>query len=282
MASEGAFQAFRNQYLEGPTRASYWMAGGPLHRQVATLAGWNARLGQSYLGRSLQMSVAETAGFTYSRAFGIQAASEGFLGLQTSLGSLSELAAKRGGEAYAESMMGSLKSLQAGRPYMALGKSIGATMRHAGIKGSASFVAGTAFRGLTGPAATLYFAYHGGIFTSGYKKGGILGGAASIGETVLLQTAFRAVGGAIFNPFTLTVVAGAAAGYGIYQFGEAAKEHVKSLNRLEFGGGQIMDAIGSAGAATMRQRSVMALQDTHLNGRMAMGNEALLMHTSFR
>lgn len=69
----------------------------------------------------------------------------------------------------------------------------------------------------------------------------------------------------------------------IYSWGEASREHVKKLRQVEMGGqDQVMDAINSAGAATMRQRAASALNNTHLNGRMALGNEGFLMHRSFR
>lgn len=266
--------------VAGPgTRVGGWLHGGAMAPQLARLSAMNARLGSSYLGRSLQMGAGEALGQFYGgRAFGIAGTwNEGFLGMR---GTLTNIRAGMGPVA---------KPGMVYRTGRAMGESIPTAswnaMKHSavgmGAKNVAKFTAATAWKSM-GLLGTGFVAYKGGFFAEGYERGGIVGGAAGIAESILFQAGLRAAGGAIFNPFTLTLAAGAAAGYGVYRFGEAAKEHVQSLNRLEFGGGQIMDAIGSAGAATMRQRSVMALQDTHLNGRMAMGNEALLMHTSFR
>lgn len=118
----------------------------------------------------------------------------------------------------------------------------------------------------------------------GYQQSGVLGAAKGIGESVAWNWGIRAAAGALGAGAATIGVAtvGIAAAYGTYALGEAARKHAKSLNQLEFGTSQIMDALGSAGAATSRQRSVMALQNTHLSGRMAMGNEAVLMHTSFK
>lgn len=267
--------------VAGPgTRIGGWMHGGAAAPQLARLSAMNARLGQSYLGRSLQVGAGEALGKFYGgRAFGTSGIwDEGFLGMR---GTMSNI---RAGMTTPIAKPGMV--YRTGR---AMGESIPTAswnaMKHSavgmGAKNTAKFAGATAWKSM-GLLGTVAAGYYGGFFAKGYKEGGVLGAAGGVAESILFQAGIRAAGGALFNPFTLTVAAGAAAGYGVYQFGEAAKRHVQSLNRLEFGGGQIMDALGSAGAATMRQRSVMALQDTHLNGRMAMGNEALLMHTSFR
>jgi hypothetical protein len=63
-----------------------------------------------------------------------------------------------------------------------------------------------------------------------------------------------------------------------YALGEAGIAHRKRLRATEFATTGAVDALSSVGAATNRQRAVMALNNTHLNGRMAMGNEGFLMH----
>lgn len=243
----------------------------------ATGAGWNARLGQSYLGRSLQLGAAESFGVYFSgSAFGTSGVvNEGFLGIK---GTLSQMAADR--------PVTHRQRFDPSRVYKgsrAMGAGVGRsswnvarhTAKRTGARGVARFAGATAMKSL-GVAGTALFAYQ------GYKENGALGAAMGVGESILYTAAFRAIGGAVFNPATIVAAGGVLAGIGIYEAGEAAKNYVKGLGNLEFGGEHMMGALGSAGAATSRQRSMMALQNTHLNGRMALGNEALLSHTSFR
>jgi hypothetical protein len=113
----------------------------------------------------------------------------------------------------------------------------------------------------------------------GYQSGGI-GGAIDAGiESAKLAVAWE-VGAAVLGsaalPLTVAAAAVGGAGYGYYKFGEAAQKHGKKMRRLEMGG-NVTDPFGTS--ATMRQRSLQALNNTHVNGRMALGNEAALMHT---
>lgn len=222
----------------------------------AAWAGMSERMGQSAMGRALKIGAAESFGVWYEGSIfateGLK--SHGFLGIRggaRTLGQNWSAAAARGGMKGAMGRVG------------ALGK----------------FAGGTAFKALP-LLGTAYFAY------TGYQESGVAGAAMGIGESVLWSAAPRILGAAIGGTaagIATGVVAGVGAVYGgAYVLGTLAKAHAKKLRDVEFGGGQIVDAIGSAGAATMRQRSLSALQNTHLNGRMAMGNEALLMHTPFR
>ena len=245
------------------------------------------------------MGAAESAGFWYEGSMsGTKGTPYGFLGMR---GTLQEMRAS--GDPFARAWTGATKDgqsrvsavaktyqsqmskhfmpgsvystgMRAGMGRLGAGRAaMSNAMRATGASSAMKFAGKTAFRslGLVGTAALMY---------SGYQEGGILGAARGGAESVAFSFAMRA-GLGLIGPAAYAAIP-AAAGYGMYQFGEAAREHVKNLKQLEFGGSQIMDALGSAGAATSRQRSVMALQNTHLNGRMAMGNEALLMHTSFR
>lgn len=119
----------------------------------------------------------------------------------------------------------------------------------------------------------------------GYSQDGFKGMATSLAIDTAYSVAPRMIG-ALLGGAAGMVAGGAILAYGIgtggYALGQAAQNKGRSLRGLELGGGQIMDAIGSSGAATMRQRSLSALQNTHLNGRMAMGNEAILLHRRMR
>jgi len=123
-----------------------------------------------------------------------------------------------------------------------------------------------------GPAMMAY-----GV-VQGYKEGGVLGGAkaAALGtaEWAAFEVGMSALG---LSAAATPLMAAAAAGYGAYAFADAARDYGRGLKKLEMGG-PIVDQFGTV--ATTRQRSLQALQNTHINGRMALGNEALLMHTN--
>jgi hypothetical protein len=154
-----------------------------------------------------------------------------------------------------------------------------AQARRLGVKGSAK--AGASFAGKLGLRSLGLFAT--GYETyQGYKQGGILGAAKGLGTGVAYGIAAQLVMSAIGSTTLGVGIAAAGVAAGGYALGEAGRSHAKGLRNIEFGGGsQIMGAINSGGAATSRQRAALALQNTHINGRMAMGNEALLMHTQF-
>ena len=113
-----------------------------------------------------------------------------------------------------------------------------------------------------------------------YREGGIGAAAGQAAEGAAWGVAWELGGsvlGKIANPATAIAVAGAAVGYGAYQFGEAAQRHGKKMRKLEMGG-EVIDRFGTM--ASVRQRSLAALNNTHINGRMALGNEAAITHTS--
>ena len=124
----------------------------------------------------------------------------------------------------------------------------------------------------------------GGLFTAGYmlyetmqglRQGGI-GGALRAGGKVIKQNVIWDVGMHLASKAGVGALAvGGAAVYGYYQFASAGREYAEGLRNMEMGS-PIVDPFGTA--ATMRQRSLNALQNTHINGRMALGNEAILMH----
>jgi len=122
-----------------------------------------------------------------------------------------------------------------------------------------------------GPVMVGYSAY------KGYKEGGILKGAWEGGKEAAGWAAFSVAASLLPGAAAIAtpIAAAAAIGYGAYQFGEKAQAYRKGLRDVEMGGGFI-DPFGTG--ATMRQRSAMALQNSHINGRSALGAEGSLYH----
>lgn len=114
---------------------------------------------------------------------------------------------------------------------------------------------------------------------SGYQQGGVLGAAKEGIKEMALWGAFEAGAGILTNPITLGITGIFAAGYGYYKLGETSRKHRKRLRNLEMGA-DLVDRFGTM--TTMRQRSLAAIQRTHLNGRVSIGNEALLLSASLR
>jgi len=130
---------------------------------------------------------------------------------------------------------------------------------------------------IAGPAFTAFAIY------SGYKEGGVFGAAKGAASSALSWGAFEM--GAALSPgitragvmaakIALPVGIAAAAGYGYYKTGEEGIKHRKRLRGLEMGA-DLVDRFGTM--TTMRQRSLAAIQNSHTNGRMALGSEALLL-----
>ncbi len=223
----------------------------------AQWAGFNARLGSSYLGRSLQLGAMESVGFSlHGPAFGVRGVeSLGWMGL-------GKTPTPMGRNAW-QGMMGQSKM------YGQLGMK-------AGISDAGRFTFGRAFGGAMGLAMTAMWAYE------GYQEEGWWGAAKGTGKSILFSAGVRAVGGMLGMWAAPLTIIGTAAAI-TYAVGEKGREHHKKLRDVEFTGSpQLLGSVYSAGAATMRQRSLLALQNTHINGRMAMGNEAFMVHTPFR
>ena len=137
-------------------------------------------------------------------------------------------------------------------------------------KGGIGMAAGTAGKLAMGGISPAFAAAN---VVHGYKTGGVSGAAGAFAEEVAMFAAFELVGSA-------TVIGGglvAGAAYGAYQALGAAQEHHRGLRKLEMGG-TLRDPFGTI--STTRQRSLMALNNSHINGRMALGQEASLMHTN--
>lgn len=117
-----------------------------------------------------------------------------------------------------------------------------------------------------------------GIY-KGYQEGGIVGAAKGGATELAFWGAFEAGASVLTNPLTIAAAGGIAAGYGYYKFGQASREHRKRLRNVEMGS-DLVDRFGTM--TTMRQRSLSAIQNSHINGRLALGNEAAIMSTYLR
>lgn len=126
--------------------------------------------------------------------------------------------------------------------------------------------------GVAGTAFSIY---------QGYQEEGLYGAAKGAAGSIAVGAAWHAAAGLIGNPATWGIAAAAGMGYGYYQFGEAAQSHRRRVRGVEMGGG-MQDVIGGGAALTERARAIQALSNTHINARMALGNEAVLTHSSYR
>lgn len=207
----------------------------------AHFAAFDARLKSTGLGRAARVGFAETFGWHFDKA-----GNQGFLGHR----------------------LGPEKTTRS---------AIFGKMGKNAAYSRAGRVAGMAGRALN-PLLAAYFTYQ------GYREGGVLGAAKELGIQVGFNTGLAYISGKAgvlgAGMIGAGVVGGiAAAGYGIYQLGEAGREHRNKLRTLEMGGRN--DMINTAGTATARQRALMALNDTHLNARQTLGNEAALLTRGF-
>lgn len=230
-------------------------------------AAFDARLQQSAAGRSLRRGVLESIGYSYEGGV-----NRGFLGIRQSIAEI------RTGVPSSFSGFTSTGKVNAAMKHFAKADAIAATGGRAGTKlasasGMAKLGGKTFLKGLPviGTAILMY---------GGYQEEGMIGAAKGLAESAAIDAAIAYAGVVAYPAMGFAAIA--VAGYGYYKLAEAGRAHAKGLRELEMGGsGRIIDALGSAGAATSRQRAVTALNNTHINGRMAMGNEALLLHTSF-
>ena len=147
-------------------------------------------------------------------------------------------------------------------------QALGLELFKGGFSGGAKGFLGRAFI----PAFTGMSAY------KGYKEGGIFGAAKGAATSALEWGAIDAAVSVATNPYVMGAAAVAGAGYGYYKLGEAAKRHERGVKNLEMGT-EVVDRFGTI--STMRQRSLQAIQNSHLNARGALGNEALLLSTPY-
>lgn len=129
--------------------------------------------------------------------------------------------------------------------------------------------------GIAGRLLPVAFTAH--AIYEGYQEGGTLGAVKGGAGAAIEWFAFSAAMKFLPGLATATGVLAPAAliGAGTYMFGEGARQYRKQLRKVELGGGNI-DPFNTG--ATMRQRSAMALQNSHINGRSALGAEGSLYH----
>jgi len=163
---------------------------------------------------------------------------------------------------------------------------MGSSMHQAGMRGVKDMVglSGKGLGRLIGPAFTLMAA------AQGYQEGGVsgaaMGAASEIGTFYAFNAALSAMG---TSAAVIGAGVGLAAGAGLGAFyasgGETKQlfrpftnEYLKKHARLEMGT-PVLDRFGTM--STMRQRSFQALQNSKINGRSALGNEALMSYSPY-
>lgn len=200
---------------------------------------------KSWLGSNLKRGVGETFGFHYER---IQ---KGPFGIGSEITSGGFLNYKGIGSEYQKQIA-------------------------AGTKGgkAALRASGKAFV----PGLSLLFSAH--SIYSGFKEGGFSGGMGAATEAVAFNTGLSMLGGAA-GTLLGGVMAIGAAGVGLHALGKAAETKKKRTRGLELAAVS-PDLLYSSSSLTARQRSLQALNDSRINARMAIGNEAALMHTRYR
>ncbi|MCW4026746.1 MAG: hypothetical protein NWE76_04590 [Candidatus Bathyarchaeota archaeon] len=232
--------------------------------------GWDW-MGQSALGTSLQRGTAESFGWHFGKTSTGKVVNEGFLGWRTV--SREAFADRLERRAYTGDLGKRVSSQRVEGVVRNLRNDPGGAARARWLlKGSPLKTLGR-FAGRAIPLA-----FTGWLASSGYKEGGLMGAAGGIAESIATTSAIHMAGLTLSSPLTWIVAGGIAAGAGGYALGEAAQAHRRGLKTLEMGA-NVVDPFGTA--ATLRQRSLTALQNSKINGRMGLGNEALIMHRSF-
>lgn len=142
-----------------------------------------------------------------------------------------------------------------------------------GMFGQGKLAFGSSMLGLAGVA----FAAH-----RGYQENGIAGAIYEPAKDAALWGAARAgwtgAKAVLGSPFVIGGAVLGAGAYAGYKIGEASRDKAKRIRNVEMGA-DIIDRFGTMG--TIRQRSLQALNNSHVNGRMALGNEAILMNSPY-
>ena len=122
---------------------------------------------------------------------------------------------------------------------------------------------------------------------TGYQEDGVWGAAKSVSKDLALTYLMGRVppplaigiGAASAVVGTAAMAYGGATGIGMRQMARPmVKQHVRKHIGLEMGTASV-DQYGTG--ATMRQRSLAAIQGSRINGRSGLGNEAFLMQQSY-
>lgn len=149
--------------------------------------------------------------------------------------------------------------------------------RHAaGLKGAAEFT----FFDLNKKTGKLGFGLGNTLLTLGmgylsYKEEGLWGAAKSLTQQAAMGYVGSALLGSLAGPAMLATMGGAALYYGGKAAIDAGKNYKARRRLLDFGN-PLVDQYSTM--ATMRQRSMAAMMNSHTNMRSALGNEAMFVH----
>lgn len=142
-----------------------------------------------------------------------------------------------------------------------------------GLKASRGLSFGA--RAMAGIGGAINLGFMASSVYSGYQEGGVLGAAKELGTTAAIQVGLNVAGVAVNALWPVALVAGS--GALAYKVAENSRQYGRNLRNISMGTPPI-DVFGTM--STVRQRSLAALQNTHINGRMALGNEGLLSHNN--
>ena len=238
---------------------SYESFKGEMKGLGSTAKNFGVGLQGTRMGKAATEGTLEALGWHYNKGV-----SQGFLGT-----SGSSLARRYAGLRKAD--VGIFQS--AGKAGYRTARSGVNSLRGQGLKAGAKSIGGGVGRFAMKSVPGLFTAYS---VMEGYQEGGVWGGIKGGAESVAMNAAFRMAGAALGGATTPLMIA-AAAGYAGYKFLDAARDYGRNLKKVNMGA-PIVDQFGTI--ATTRQRSLQALQNTHINGRMALGNEGMLTHTN--
>lgn len=239
--------------------SSYERFKGDMKGLYSTGANFAQGLQKSAMGKAASEGTLEALGWHYEKGV-----SQGFLGTKNT-----SLARRYSGLRKAD--VGIFRS--AGKAGYRTARSGVMSLRSQGLRAGAKSIGGGVGRFAMKSVPGLFTAYS---VMEGYQEGGIWGGIKGGAESVAMNAAFRMAGAALGGATTPLMIA-AAAGYAGYKFADAARDYGRNLKKVNMGA-PIVDQFGTI--ATTRQRSLQALQNTHINGRMALGNEGMLTHTN--
>jgi len=151
------------------------------------------------------------------------------------------------------------------------------------IRGEGVAIPGLMPKGMMmrGAGAALGAGFSAHAIYSGYKSGGISGAVRAGAQEAVGWAAYK-MASVAFGGVSMTAMAGGAVAlagaYGTYKALEYGRENYKSMKNTEFAT-PLQDPSGMG--ATIRQRSIAAIQGSQINGRVALGNEAALLHNMF-
>lgn len=228
---------------------------------AAPIRAVNNTIGQTAAGRAFKQGFGEVFGMEYTKA----GESLGFAGLAGSKGhrAYNKLRARK---------VGRFKSVSGGMRAQA-----NAFKNTGGVRGVGRAIKGMGFFGVLGKVAGPAFV--GVDAYMGYREGGVLGAAGNLVESGIIWGGMKAAAVVVGSAALWTTAAVSAGAVGGYMWGEAATDYRKRLQETEFIPRDVTNTI--QGAYTDRARALNALNNSALNARMSIGNEAQLLHSTY-